>query len=189
MPELHPTLQRYFSAIDEEYRGVGEGVFDRVGTPRRWLHVLLRPLERRGVLVAGWHRGVPFRIENRTVAGRAIAERELALPRGPWTMRDAVALKPHGRLVDEIGEPAAVAASFEVDVRDGELRLTSRAVGLRLGRLRVRAPRWISPVVHLAERYDDAAGRQHVALTITMPALGRIYEYSGWFDYRIEEDS
>jgi hypothetical protein len=29
-------------------------------------------------------------------------------------------------------------------------------------------------------------GRQHVALTLDAPLLGRIYEYSGAFAYRVE---
>ncbi|GAB3600576.1 hypothetical protein GCM10027408_27990 [Microbacterium tumbae] len=189
MPQLHPVLQQYFSAIDDAHVGVGEGVFDRVGTPRRWLHPFLRPLQRRGVLVASWHRDVPFRIENRTVAGRAVAERVLQLPGGPWTMRDAVAATPLGRVVDELGEPVLLAASFDVDVRDGALHLTSRAVGMRICRLRVRAPDVLAPVVRLTERYDDERDRQRVDLVIDMPLLGRVYEYGGWFDYRIEEES
>ncbi|MGW8481650.1 DUF4166 domain-containing protein [Microbacterium sp. NPDC055903] len=186
--ELHPELRQYFSGIDEGMVGVGEGVFDQVGTPRRWLHPLLYPLQRRGILVAGWYRDVPFRIENRTVAGRAVADRVFRLPFGDWIMRDAVAVKTHGRLVDELGEPPLFAASFDVHVQAGALRLRSRAVGLRLGRLRFRAPGWISPVVTLTERFDDASGRQRVSLKIRMPLLGLVYEYAGSFDYRIEQE-
>lgn len=185
--DLHPRLQAYFRTIPDGSVGVGEGVFDRVGTPRRWLWPVLRMLERRGVVAAGWEQDVPFRVENRTIASRAIAERTFHLTRGPWVMRDAVALTRHGRIVDELGEPGVVAACFDVDIDDGALRLTSRAIGIRLWRLRLRVPRLVSPVVRLTERFDDADERQHVALTIDAPIIGRVYEYSGSFRYRIEQ--
>lgn len=185
--ELHPRLRAYVTAIPEGRVGVGDGVFDVVGTPRRWLWPILRMLGRRGVIAACDERDVPFRIENRTIASRAIAERTFRLASGDWTMHDAVALTRHGRVVDELGEPGLIAACFDVDVRDGGLLLTSRAVGIRLGRLRLRLPRLLSPVVRLFERYDEDIERQRVDLTIDAPVLGRLYEYRGTFDYRIEE--
>lgn len=184
--ELHPHLRAYFQAVPEGHVGIGEGVFRRIGTPRRWLWPILKVLERRGVIAACWERDVPFRVENRTIASRAIAERTLRLPRGTWTMHDAVMLAPHGRVVDELGEPALVAACFDVGVRGGGLTLTSRAVGVRLGRLRLRAPRPIAPRVRLRERIDETSGRQRVTLTVDVPVVGRVYEYDGDFDYRIE---
>ena len=184
--ELHPRLRAYFSAIPEGAVGVGEGAFSHVGTPRRWLWPLLRILERRGAVAAVWERDVPFRIENRTIASRAIGERTFRFPRGPWVMRDAVALTPHGRVVDEIGEPGLLRVCFDIDVHDGALRLTSRAVGLRLGRLRLRIPRPIAPLVRLSESYDDLIDRQRISLTVDAPLLGRVYEYRGDFTYRIE---
>lgn len=185
--ELHPALQTYFRAIPDGGVGIGDGVLHRIGTPRRWLWPFLRPLERRGVIVACWESDVPFHVENRTIASRAIGEREFHLARGSWTMRDAVALTRHGRVVDELGEPGMIAACFDIDVQGGALTLTSRAVGIRLGRTRIRVPRLLSPIVRLTERFDDMTGRQHVDLTITAPVIGRIYEYSGDFSYRIEE--
>lgn len=184
--DLHPRLRAYFNAVPDGAVGVGEGVFQRVGTPRRWLWPLLRLLERRGVVAAVWESEVPFRVENRTIASRAIGERTFHLARGPWVMRDAVALTRHGRVVDELGEPGLVAACFDVETHEGALRLTSRAVGLRLGRLRLRIPRPVAPVVRLTERFDDALDRQAVSLTIDAPVLGRVYEYRGDFTYRIQ---
>lgn len=187
--DLHPELRRYFSAIPDGQVGIGEGVFDRFGTTRRWLSPFLRLLRRRGVLVPGMHRGVPFRVENRTIAGRAIAERTLQLPDGPWTMCDAVKVRNHGRVVDLLGEPWIVAASFDVDVDRGAVRMTSRATGLRIGRVRIRVPRALSPRVRLTERWDADASLQRVALTMDLPLVGRIYEYAGSFTYRLEGEA
>ncbi|QEA30262.1 MULTISPECIES: DUF4166 domain-containing protein [Microbacterium] len=184
--ELHPRLRSYFAAIPDGAVGIGEGVFQRVGTPRRWLWPLLRPLEHRGVVASGWEHDVPFHIENRTVASRAIGERTFRFARGTWVMRDAVALTQRGRVVDELGEPGLIAACFDVETKDGALRLTSTAVGVRLGRLRLRIPRLISPTVRLTERFDDALDRQRVSLTVHVPLIGRVYEYRGHFHYRVE---
>lgn len=194
MSQLHPVLRRYFSAIPAGSVGVGEGVFVRFGTRHRWLAPFLKPMQRRGVIVPGLHRDVWFRIENRTVLdgtgnGRAVAERTLMLDTGVWTMTDAVSLNPHGRVVDVLGEPGLVAASFDIETHDGALRMRSRAVGLRLGSLRMRLPRPIAPRIQLTERFDEATARQHVRLTIDAPVLGRVYEYGGSFVYRIEEES
>ena len=46
-----------------------------------------------------------------------------------------------------------------------------------------------APTVTLLERYDEGAGRQHVDLTMDAPVLGRLYEYSGFFDYVIEDET
>lgn len=186
LDELHPRLRTYFQAIPDGSVGIGEGVFEYVGTPRRWLWPILRVLERRGVVAACDERDVSFRVENRTIASRAISERTFHLERGPWVMRDAVALTRHGRVVDELGEPGLIAACFDLETRDGALDLTSRAVGFRLGRLRVRVPEALSPVVRLTESFDDTTERQFVSVTIDAPLIGRVYEYRGHFRYRIE---
>lgn len=189
LTQLHPRLREYFSTIPEGHVGVGEGVFRRVGTPRRWLWPLLRPLHERSVVYAGWQLSVPFRITNRHVAGRVVSAREFLLPGQSWTMRDAVALRSHGRLVDELGDPGVIAASFEIEVRGGSLTLVSRAIGFRIGRAHIRVPRIVAPVVRLTESFDDDVERQHVSVTIDVPLLGRVYEYAGDFRYRIEKDT
>ena len=206
MHRLHPVVQRYFSAIPAGCVGIGEGVFEEFGTPRRWLWPLLRPLERRGVLVAGYARDVPFRIENRTVAvtgvgatgegegeiGAAVARRTIELPDGPWETRDSVIASGDG-VLERLGAPWTVSSLFEVGVEDegdgngGALTLVSRRVGLVVGRLRVRIPRLVAPVVRLREGYDEVGGLQRVEVTMDLPLIGRIYGYRGGFAYRIEE--
>lgn len=188
MEQLHPRLRTYFSTIPAGKVGIGAGVFDTFGTRYRWLAPFLTPMRHRGVIVPGLHRDVPFRVENRTVSGRALAKRILSLDNGSWTMSDSVRFTRRGCIVDRLGHPETVAASFEIDIVDGELRMVSRAVGLKLGRLRIRVPSGAAPRVRLTERFDDETERQQVKLTIDMPVLGRVYEYSGSFTYRIEDD-
>ncbi len=84
-----------------------------------------------------------------------------------------------------LGKPPIVEAEFDVDVVNGGLRLQSRRVGLRLGRLRVVVPKAMCPVIALSERFDDSTDRQRVDLVVDAPIIGRVYEYAGTFTYRV----
>lgn len=199
--ELHHSLRRYFSAIPEGYIGVGEGVFAEFGTPRRWLWPILRVLQSRGVLYAGFARSARFRVINRTVAiagseyGAAEARREIELPGGTWTMVDSVVAtggtasgSASPSVVDRLGDPHTVSARFTAEVKNGALSMTSVQAGLRWGHLRIRLPRWCAPVVHLTEAYDPVSGLQRITLTLSAPVIGRMYEYRGHFAYGIVKE-
>lgn len=185
--ELSPALRRYVDTIPAGFVGRGEGVFDRVGSRRWFLTPLLRWFARRGVVPAGWHERVPFRIENRTVAGTAVACRRFDLPTGAFTMHDAVRATSRGTVVDRVGRPPVVAAEFAVRVVESALELQSIAVGIRLGGLRLRLPEWVAPRIRLRER--SVGDGQRVEFAMDLPHVGRIYEYAGTFTYRIEEDA
>jgi len=190
--ELHPGLQAYFRAIPAGTVGIGTGVFERIGCPhavvRALLAPLLRPLQRRGAVFAGWAEQVPFTVRNRDHDGRS-AERALHLPAGTWILRDHVRPLPGGRIVDHLGHPRLLAAIFDVRTDGGALELRSVRVGLRIGPLRLRIPRPLTPRILLRESADAASGRQRVALTVDLPLLGRIHEYTGTFRYEFEEDA
>ncbi|MBS1908114.1 MAG: DUF4166 domain-containing protein [Actinobacteria bacterium] len=192
MGELHPPLRAYFQTIPAGRVGIGTGVFEHVGcrnrVTRTLLAPLLRALQRRGAVYAGWAEQVPFTVRNRDGDGRD-SERELHLPGGTWVMRDHVQPLTHGRIVDRLGRPAMLAAAFAVTAADGALELRSTGVGMRLGGIRIRFPRCVAPRIRLRESIDDATGAQRVALTVDVPLLGRIHEYRGTFRYRIEEDA
>ncbi len=106
LDELHPVLRRYFAAIPAGSVGIGEGVFYRFGTERRWLSPILAVARRRRVIVPGMHREVPFRIENRTDNGRQTATRTLYFDKGAWSMVDAVSFVP-GRRSTETNDEGA----------------------------------------------------------------------------------
>jgi hypothetical protein len=176
---LHPALRTYFSAIPAGRVGRGIGSFDSLGTPRRWLWPVLAVLARRGILFPVWQRDVPFRIENRAIGSSLRATRTFQLHGGDRTMVDEVSMDARG-LVDRLGTGGELAVELTATVVDGALRLVSgpaRWRGLRIP---------FAPRLRLTERFDDAVGRQHVALTLESRLFGRIYEYSGHFDYRIE---
>lgn len=75
------------------------------------------------------------------------------------------------------------------EVVDGALALVSTSVSARVGSVRIRVPRALAPVVTLIERFDDGSGLQHVTMTLDAPFVGRLYEYSGSFSYRIGTQS
>src|SRR5690606_4844482 len=110
------------------------------------------------------------------------AVRRLSLRARERVMTDLISTVD-GELVDRLGTPALLEASFLASVEDGGLHLRSSRVTVRLGRLMMRIPAWVSPVVHLSERFDDAADHQMIALTVNAPLVGRLYEYSGTFRY------
>jgi hypothetical protein len=184
--ELHPKTAWYFRTIPDGQVGIGTGVFTRAGSPHRWLWPVFRIAESLGVAFAGWERDVPFRIENRTIGGTAVAVRYFDLPGRTWVMPDTVALGENRILRNEIGPHRTVVTTFDLDVQDGAVVLTIRRVGMRFGRLRIAAPRFLRPRIGLVERWDDGRQQHHVNMTIDAPLLGRVYEYTGYFDYVIE---
>ncbi|WP_341933856.1 DUF4166 domain-containing protein [Microbacterium sp. LWO14-1.2] len=187
--ELHPKTAWYFRTIPPGHVGIGTGVFTTAGSRFRWLRPMFRIAEALGVAFAGWERDVPFRIENRTVDGRALAIRWFELPGRTWVMPDAVELTAGGVLRNEIGPHRTVVTTFDIDVRDEAVVLTIRRVGLRLGPLRFSVPGFLSPRIGLVERWDEERERHHVSMTIDAPVLGRVYEYIGFFEYAIESET
>lgn len=177
---LHPRLSEYFSLIPVGKVGRGRGVFDSVGTPRRWLFPVLAVLGRLGVVFPVWERDVPFTVENRQDGRQLRARRTFHFRSGDRVMEDAIGVE-NGALVDRLGPSGSVRAVFGAEAVDGALRLRSRRVGWRS----IRLP--FAPTVTLLERYDDGVGRQHVDLAVDAPVIGRIYAYSGFFDYVIED--
>ncbi|WP_431247554.1 DUF4166 domain-containing protein [Leifsonia xyli] len=190
--ELHPRLQRYFDAIPDGAVGRGAGVFDTVGTPRRWLWPVLAVFARSHVMFPVWQRGVPFTVENRPVAGTdgapAVAATRVFELRGRTaTMIDEIGVRG-GAVVDRLGRPVRTEAQFAATVRDGGLRLRSTVVWLVVSGRRLRLPAPFAPVVVLTERWSDEEQQQLVSITVTAPLIGRIYQYTGRFRYGIAEE-
>ena len=181
--DLDPALRRYFGAIPFGSIGRGEGVFDRVGTPRRWLWPVLALLALDGLVFPAWERDVQFAIVNRpTRHGTVTATRTFRFSGGDRVMTDEVGITARG-LTDRLGRHGTVSSTLRATVVDGHLELHSTGATLRLGPLRVPLGA-LSPRVALVERTDGDS--QHVSLTLELPVIGRIYEYAGSFSYAIE---
>lgn len=189
--ELDPALRAYFDGIPSGAAGRGRGVFDTVGTPRRWLWPVLALFARAGVLFPVWQRDVPFSVENipllRADGSPAVrAERVFELRGRRRVMRDEIGVED-GMLIDRLGDPVRAEAHFRARVQSGGLRLTSTRVALRFGRLRVPLPRFAAPVIVLTERTAAGGAGQSVSIVVAHPLLGRLYQYAGTFRYSIEQ--
>lgn len=187
--ELHPRLQAYFRGIPAGQHGAGAGTFQTVGTPRRWLWPVLWVLERQGVLFPVWEREVPFTVVNRP--GRdahgnvtVSATRTFSTRARGRRMVDAITAEGP-ELVDYLGFHGRYRAHLAVSVEAGALAMSSTGLAVRIRHSWLRVPRWIAPKVTLTERFDEWSGLQQVAVITTMPAIGRVYEYAGSFQYEI----
>jgi len=204
LARLHPRLRTYFGPIPPGQVGRGEGVFDVVGTPRRWLWPVLAWFARDAVMFPVWERDVPFTVENRPARVRrgsaspearvaVRAHRTFRFRSGVRTMVDAITAEPEG-LVDHLGRRGRVSALLRTEVDAlgpdaGALRLVSTRVTFRaLGR-EVRLPAFASPHVTLTERFDDDADLQRVSLVLSAPVVGTLYRYEGAFRYEIAPDT
>jgi hypothetical protein len=97
-------------------------------------------------------------------------------------MSDHVVLTPRG-LEDRLGRHGWIVASLETKVMGGMLTISS--VGIRI--LGIPVPSFCAPRVTVNEGL--VGERRQVSLTLDMPGVGRLYEYSGSFEYRIEHGS
>jgi hypothetical protein len=177
---LHPRLRPYFTS---GVAGEGTGTYSVVGTPRRWLWPVLWVLGRQGVVYPVWQHDVPFTVFNTPSDSALSAVRRFHFERGDRDMVDRMSVVD-GRLVDELGFRRRYRAELTASVIGGALVMRSLGMALRVGRAHLPLP---GPRVVLTERWDEDADRQHVTVSIVAPLVGLIYEYSGYFVYRLEE--
>lgn len=177
---LHPRLRAYFGEIPAGMVGRGTGTFDIVGTRKRWLWPALAMLGRQGVVFA--HRGhdVSFDIVNEPFDEVLFGRRTFHFARGDRTMVDLMSVVD-GRLIDDLGHARRYRARLSGTIGGGAMVLASTRFSVRVFRSYLRIP----GRVVVTERWDDVVGRQHVSVVITAPVVGRVYEYSGYFDYEV----
>lgn len=189
--DLHPRLVAYFAPIPAGFVGQGSGVFERAGSPHRWLRPLLALLADEGVLFPEWQRDVPFTVINRPSATGVRAERTFLFDGGARAMRDHVVFV-RGSLVDLLGADrrgrSRIQAHLTADVVGGAVELRSSRVLVRLCGHHLELPAAIRPVVTLHEEWDDGIGAQRITLALDAPLFGRIYEYSGTFTYEVRPE-
>lgn len=186
---LHPQLRAYFAGIPEGSVGRGHGVFDRVGTPKRWLWPVLAVLGIEGIAFPVWERDVPFEVENRPVRAKdgsvaVSAIRTFRFHTGTQRMIDAITAEATG-LVDHLGPHRLLSAELEARVVEGRLEMRSGSVRIGRGVVGAAILPSLRPTVVLTERYDDVVDKQHVSIVLSLPVIGTIYEYSGYFTYAI----
>ncbi|MDH6180942.1 hypothetical protein M2152_001124 [Microbacteriaceae bacterium SG_E_30_P1] len=179
---LDPHLISYFGALTPAQIGRGRGVFDVVGTPRRWLWPLLSLLGAVHVLFPAWQHDVPFQVRNTDAGGGRVGLRLFEFTGRRRTMVDRVAMD-NRHLTDVIGRPGFIRVELVPRVDDGALVLESAGVSV----VGVPVPRSIAPRVFLRESWDRTNDMQHVDFRLEHPQLGLLYEYSVSFTYTVTE--
>lgn len=179
---LHPRLRAYFGAIPFGSIGYGRGVFDVVGTPRRWLWPVLAILGLDSIIFPVWERHVAFRVRNAPGSNRVDSLRRFEFSDRSRTMVDSTSIGPGG-LTDRLGRRGFMLVRLGARVSDRMLVLESTSVVV----CGIPLPAAIAPRVVLTERWDDATERQQVSLVLDAPVVGRLYEYTGSFTYRVAE--
>ncbi len=169
--------------------GVGEGEFTEAGCRSAVMRPALWVAARFGIAFPEHGVSIPFTIENRADADGAIrATRTLRFAQRERVMVDRVR-EHRGLAVDALGSGGRLEAALHVSARDGALVARSGAVRVRLVGVWWPVPRVVRPHVALVERWDESQQRQHVDVRVTMPGVGLVYGYHGWFDYRVESAS
>src|SRR5690606_9235272 len=129
--QLSPALQAYFGGVPEGSRGVGEGVFTSVGSPRRVLWPLLALLARWDVVWPVWEHQVPFEVINVATPHGLVSVRRFHFAGGERTMTDRILYTPHG-LRQRFGTGERMVAELRVEPDDAGLLITSGRVGIRM---------------------------------------------------------
>ncbi|MGV8885923.1 MAG: DUF4166 domain-containing protein [Microbacteriaceae bacterium] len=182
---LAPELQRYFALPPSGMVGVGEGVYERAGSPRRWLWPVLAFLGWRRILFPEYGTDIPFTVTNiPTAEGTLRAIRTFAFAARTRVMVDEMRIVD-GHLHDFLGRRGGLEARLQPTVSDGMLHLTTTRLWLHLGPLRVPLPSLAR--IRLTERTTRAA--QHVSVTLHSPLLGDWFVYTGSFTYRYVSSS
>lgn len=183
--ELSPVMQRYFGPIPAGHVGVGEGVYEVVGSRyRRLAAPLLRWSARHDVLFGEAGRNVRFVVENRPLPdGGLRGTRWFGFPGSVRVMRDTIHADGAG-LLERLGRRGGLEVGLIAQVDRGGMVLRSRSLAWRVRGGRIRLP----PVAAVEVRERDDPGRsgmQRVDVRLRMPILGEVFRYTGSFSYRI----
>jgi len=197
LARLDPRLQGYFSEIPAGQVGRGSGIFECVGSPRRWLWPVFLMLSWDRVIFPVWQQQVRFEVENRPwhdERGNTTiqARRSFHFVAGTRVMVDAITAEQQTSeeigLIDYLGSSGRLAANLQAEAKDGALSLSSTSVSFRLWRRSFTLPRAISPTVRITEGIDESTGLQQISMELRQPQLGLLYQYRGKFSYRIVPD-
>jgi hypothetical protein len=179
--QLAPELRPYFSG--HAGVGVGIGVFEIAGSPRRFLRPVLAYLAWRRILFPEFARDVPFDIANTpNPDGGLDAVRTFHFPGRDRPLEETMRVVD-GQLHDFLGRRRGFEVRIALTITDGLLQLRSTRQWLHLGRARLALP----PVATVTVSESWLDGRQHVDVRLRSPILGEWFRYAGSFSYRYEE--
>lgn len=185
---LHPEILAQMSV--EATRDSAEGVFAVAGSRFGRVAGLAAPVIGPGLLVTRFARDVPFRIDTvsgRSRSGRAMLDtvREFRFPGATQYVTDRLFATGHPGIVQNaLGARGRVQMLEHCSVTDeGALRMSTRAVALRLGRYRIPLRGILRIEVELVDGWDEARRRRTIDMRATSPVLGTVLEYRGWYRF------
>jgi hypothetical protein len=177
---LAPELRSYFAGESTGRPGLGSGVFETAGSPRRILRPVLAYLAWQRILFPEYAHNVPFDVVNTPAPdGSLHALRTFHLPDRDRGLVDTMRVVD-GRLHDFMGRRGGFEVQLALTIVDGFLQMTSVRQWAHLGALRVRLP--LFATVTVAESWVN--GRQHVDVRLRSPILGEWFRYAGSFSYQ-----
>lgn len=187
--ELHPELRAQLSAEPTGQDGERfAGVFSLAGSRYRRLAALAVPVIGPHAIVTRFARDVPFALTLRartSPAGGPVLEttREFRFADATQSISDRlVATSAPGVVRNTLGTRGRVELLEECTVgAGGALRMRSRAITVRIGRLRLPLRGVLRMDVDLEDRWDEVERRRTVALRASSPLLGTVLEYRGWY--------
>lgn len=181
---LDPRLQRYFGPIPAGSVGSGTGVYGVAGSRRRFLWPLLTAMAWRHVLFPELGHDVPFGVTNTPRDdGGLEAVRTFEFRDRTRVMEDAMTVR-RGRLYDRLGRRGGLGVTIRLSVVSGALHMTSTALALHIGRVRIPLPPLAT--MRLREHVEESeTSRQQVDVRIDAPVLGEIFRYTGSFVYSV----
>ncbi|RUR01715.1 DUF4166 domain-containing protein [Labedella endophytica] len=181
---LDPRLQQYFGPIPAGWVGSGSGVYRVAGSRHLFLRPVLTVMAWRHVLFPELGHDVPFGVVNTpSTDGGLGAVRTFEFLRRTRIMEDAMVVQGD-RLYDRLGKRGGLGVAIRLSVVSGALHMTSTALALHIGRVRIPLPPLAT--MHLREHIGEAeTARQQVDVRIDAPILGEVFRYTGSFVYSV----
>jgi hypothetical protein len=156
----------------------------------RRLHGSILPVKAQGVFRVrqgkNWLAGTLARLAHLPTAGEAVDVQLLVTPwndgqewRRTFAGRPLVSQhfeRPRGRLAERWG---FVEMRFRLEVDKGGLIYQTTSSALCLGSLRIRLPRWLSPIVMASDMPVGNKGEIAVSVKVQIPVVGSVIAYDG----------
>ena len=187
--QLHPVLQKKFSLHSESSEiAVGEGTMSVIRGGKSWMKFLFTLGTRRDLLFPERGENVPFKIINK--AFKDPFGRETVA----WIRRfhfesitrgfDATMVYSENTdaIIDYLGNRQRLISPLDFHVtKSGGLCIQSRRAYFWIGKIRIMAPVWASPIAKVLEEVKSDNKTVSIHVTVTHPLFGMLIEYIGEF--------
>lgn len=187
--DLHPKMQRRFGFTSEDgVAAIGHGTMEYVRNGGLYTLPFLAVGATMHTMFPEENTAVPFTIRNyayEDAYGRETVTwlRTFQLPRERHFDAAMIYSEERDRIVDYLGKRHHLAVDVDVAVSDeGGVELTTGAQRLYAFGAGIDFPLVLSATANVHEWYDEAADSYRIAVHVTNPVVGLVFEYSGSFD-------